>query len=100
MLSDPIIKEQNFDLRKYVKAHHFNYSNASTPMIKLTLEFTAEAMATNLTEAPLNKTQRIEKLDNGHYVLTVDIEDSILLDGWINTWKEVLGIIRVEKYAL
>ena len=97
VLSDPIIKEQNFDLRKYVKAHHFNYSNASTPMIKLTLEFTAEAMATNLTEAPLNKTQRIEKLDNGHYVLTVDIEDSILLDGWINTWKEVSGIIRVEK---
>ena len=69
-------------------------------MIKLTLEFTAEAMATNLTEAPLNKTQRIEKLDNGHYVLTVDIEDSILLDGWINTWKEVSGIIRVEKNAL
>ena len=54
-------------------------------------------MAINLSEAPLNQTQRIEKLENGHYVLTVNIEDSLLLDGWINTWKEISGIIRVEK---
>ena len=44
--------------------------------------------------------ERVEKNADGHYVLTVEIEDSLLLDGWINTWRGPAGIIRVDKTVL
>ena len=97
LLNEPAQKERDFDIKTYVREHHFNYTNEATPIVKLTLEFTSEATALNLSEAPFNRTQKIEKLDNGHYVLTVVIEDTLLLTGWINTWKEKAGIVRVEK---
>ena len=69
----------------------------SKNIISITLEFTSDTTALNLTEAPFNKTQKITRLKNGHYLLTVNIEDSLLLTGWINTWKEKAGILRIEK---
>lgn len=97
LLNEPTQKEKNFDIKQYVQEHHFNYTNEQTRLITLTLEFTSDATALNLTEAPFNKTQKITRLKNGHYLLTVNIEDSLLLTGWINTWKEKAGILRIEK---
>ena len=100
LLTEPAQKERNFDIKTYVKEHHFNYTNSETKMVKLTLVFTNEATALNLTEAPFNRTQKIEKLEDGRYRLTVKIEDSLLLDGWINTWRDIAGIVSVEKKTL
>lgn len=100
LLSEPAQREKNFNIKKYVKDHHFNYSDEHSHFVWLALEFTNEATALNLTEAPFNRSQKIEKNANGHYVLTVEIEDSLLLDGWINTWREPAGIIRVDKTVL
>lgn len=100
LLTEPAQKEFNFDIKTYVKEHHFNYTNSETKMVRLTLVFTNEATALNLTEAPFNRTQKIEKLEDGRYRLTVKIEDSLLLDGWINTWRDIAGIVSVEKKTL
>ena len=100
LLTEPAQKELNFDIKTYVKEHHFNYTNSETKMVRLTLVFTNEATALNLTEAPFNRTQKIEKLEDGRYRLTVKIEDSLLLDGWINTWRDIAGIVSVEKKTL
>lgn len=97
LLNDWAPKEKNFDIKTYVKEHHFNYSNVDTRTVLLTMEFVNEITALNLTEAPFNRTQTINKLDNGHYELNVEIEDSLLLNGWINTWKDIAGIVRIEK---
>lgn len=97
LLNDWAPKEKNFDIKTYVKEHHFNYSNVDTRTVLLTMEFVNEITALNLTEAPFNCTQTINKLDNGHYELNVEIEDSLLLNGWINTWKDIAGIVRIEK---
>ena len=100
LLTEPAQKELNFDIKTYVKEHHFNYTNSETKMVRLTLVFTNEATALNLTEAPFNRTQKIEKLEDGRYRLTVKIEDTLLLDGWINTWRDIAGIESVEKKTL
>lgn len=100
LLNEPAQREKNFNIKKYVKDHHFNYSDEHSHIVWLTLEFTNEATALNLTEAPFNRSQKIEKNADGHYVLTVEIEDSLLLDGWINTWRGPAGIIRVDKTVL
>lgn len=100
LLTEPAQKEFNFDIKTYVKEHHFNYTNSETKMVRLTLVFTNEATALNLTEAPFNRTQKIEKLEDGRYRLTVKIEDTLLLDGWINTWRDIAGIESVEKKTL
>ena len=97
LLNELAQKERNFDIKTYVKEHHFNYSNEYTRTVLLTIEFTNEATALNLTEAPFNRTQTIKKLNNGHYELNVEIEDSLLLSGWVNTWKDIAGIVRIEK---
>lgn len=97
LLDVTAFSDRAFNIRKYVQEHHFNYTNEDTKKILLTLEFTSDTTALNLKEAPFNRTQKLQKLPNGHYLLTVEIEDTLLLDGWINTWKASSGIIRIEK---
>ena len=50
-----------------------------------------------MKETPFNPTQKIVQLDNGNFELTVEIEDSILLNGWIESWRESGGFVKVEK---
>ncbi len=40
-----------------------------------------------MKETPFNPTQKIVQLDNRNFELTVEIEDSILLNGWIESWR-------------
>lgn len=86
----------DFNVREYANSIHFNYVGDERTMVHLVLEFTNPQTALNLTEAPFNRTQKIEELEDG-YRLDVDIEDSLLLDGWIKTWEEIAGIRKVEK---
>ena len=88
---------QHFDLERYIRERHFNYSGDELRTIHLVMDFTNEQTAMNLREAPFTRHQTITELENGTYRLEADLEDSILLDGWINTWREIAGIVKVEK---
>lgn len=86
---------KNFNLKSYVKNNHFNYGSGSK--VQLRIEFTNPITAVNMKETPFNPTQKIVQLDNGNFELTVEIEDSILLNGWIESWRESGGFVKVEK---
>ena len=88
---------QHFDLERYIRERHFNYSGDELRTIHLIMDFTNEQTAMNLREAPFTRHQTITELENGTYRLEANLEDSILLDGWINTWREIAGIVKVEK---
>lgn len=85
----------DFNLKSYVRNNHFNYGNGKK--VHLKIEFTNPKTAVNMQETPFNPSQRIVKLDNGNYELTVEMEDSILLNGWIESWRDIGGFVRVER---
>lgn len=97
LLSEAANPVPGFDLNRYIDERHFNYSGDELRNIHLVLEFTNEQTAMNLREAPFTRNQTITELASGGYRLEADLEDSILLDGWINTWQEIAGITKVEK---
>ena len=97
LLSEAATPVPGFDLNHYIDERHFNYSGDELRNIHLVLEFTNEQTAMNLREAPFTRNQIITELPSGGYRLEADLEDSILLDGWINTWREIAGITKVEK---
>ena len=97
LLAEAATPVPNFDLKRYINERHFNYSGDELRNIHLVLEFTNEQTAMNLREAPFTRNQTITELASGGYRLEADLEDSILLDGWINTWQEIAGITKVEK---
>ncbi len=88
----------DFALDRYVAERHFNYSNGRK--IRLVLEFTNAVTAKNLEETPFNRTQVLERLPDGAWRLTADMDDTVLLDGWIAAWKATAGIRRVEKTVI
>ena len=69
-------------------------------MIQLSFELTGERTVFLLRETPFNKTQEIEDLEPGLWRVTVEIADSILVDGWLATWKERAGIRNIVKRSL
>lgn len=89
-----------FKIDEYVFGRHFNYSGDDPQFVRLTLVFSNPETKLNLEESPFNKTQHIENQPDGRYKLTVIIEDSLLLDGWIKTWKEIAGISFIEKVSV
>ena len=97
LLSEAANPVPGFDLNRYIDERHFNYSGDELRNIHLVLEFTNEQTAMNLREVPFTRNQIITELSSGGYRLEADLEDSILLDGWINTWREIAGITKVEK---
>lgn len=64
------------------------------------LEFESDQTARNLTETPFNTSQTLEKGEDGIWHLEVDIQDSMLLDGWVAMWKEKAGIRRSDKQPI
>ena len=89
-----------FKIAQYVASRHFNYSGDELKIVRLTLVFSNPETKLNLEESPFNKTQRIETQPDGRFKLTVTIEDSLLLEGWIKTWKDVAGISFIEKVSV
>ncbi|MCD8339301.1 MAG: WYL domain-containing protein [Burkholderiales bacterium] len=99
------IPPADFSLKKYLSSGSFNYDYPGRGQpIRLSFLFSNDITAVNLQETPFNKTQKIRKLTNGKnkgkYRLTVDIEDTFLLDAWIKTWTEMAGIENVKKKPL
>lgn len=82
----PAVRPRDFDLQGYVNDRHFNFSNGA--WIHWILEFESDQTARNLTETPFNTSQVLEKREDGIWHLEVDIQDSMLLDGWVAMWKE------------
>lgn len=98
VLDFPADRPKDFELDRYVKDRHFNYSNGRK--IHLVLEFTNGVTANNLKETPFNETQTLELQHNGVWRLEADLDDTVLLDGWIAAWRDAAGIRLVEKTAL
>ena len=98
VLDFPAVRPEDFALDKYIAERHFNYSNGRR--VRLLLEFTNPETARNLSETPFNPTQKLEKLPDGAWRLEADMDDTVLLDGWIAGWREKAGIRRAEKTPL
>lgn len=97
VLKEKVEKPANFDLNRYIRERHFNYSSDEIQTIRLTIEFTNPDMVVYLTESPLTRTQLISKIGPSSWRLTAQLEDSLLLDGWIAMWKEGAGMTKIEK---
>ena len=82
---EPFERPKTFDLDAYVNAAPFNYAQGRT--IRLEILTDDPALVKNLTETPFNRSQRIAPAqideDTPGWTLTVELEDSLLLDGWL-----------------
>ena len=90
-------RPKDFSLDSYVNSCHFNYSDGSGRKVELSFRFTNAVTALNLNETPFNRTQRIEKLPDGSFHLSVILTDSPLIDGWIAVWKDKAGISELTR---
>lgn len=88
---------EGFDLQTYLKSVPFNYTFRPTRYIHLSIELTNPYSIVNLRETPFNDTQRITKLDQNLWRVEADVIDSMLLDGWLATWRDEYGIQSVHK---
>ncbi len=94
LIERPSVVPKDFRLKEYVAKKLFNYGSGRKVILQMV--FTSPETALNREETPFNSTQKIEKLEDGKYRLTVQIEDSILLHGWIESWREKAGIESVK----
>jgi predicted DNA-binding transcriptional regulator YafY len=99
-VTDRAFSPKGFSLRQYVSERHFNYTDGELRMVRLSFELTGERTVFTLRETPFNETQVIEELAPGLWRVTVEIADSVLLDGWLAAWKERAGIRNVVKESL
>ena len=88
----------NFNLRDYVRDGKFIYGKKG--LVRLELFFKNKDTARILQETPFNEGQTIEQLPDGSFKLTVVIEDSNNLKGWIESWREDAEIVDVKKTRL
>ncbi len=98
--TDKAFSPAGFSLRQYIADQHFNYTDGEPRMIRLSFELTGERTVFTLRETPFNKTQVIENLAPGLWCVTVDIADSVLVDGWLAAWKDRAGIRNIQKIPL
>lgn len=98
VLDFPAERPKNFTLDAYIASRHFNYSNGGK--VRLELEFESDVMAKNLCETPLTRTQKLERLPDGFWRLEADVDDTVLLDGWIAAWSKGGRIRNVKKARL
>lgn len=90
-------RPKDFSLDSYVNSCHFNYSDGSGRKVELSFRFTNAVTALNLNETPFNRTQRLEKLPDGSFHLSVILTDSPLIDSWIAVWKDKAGISELTR---
>lgn len=91
------VNREGFDLDAYLAEKPFNYAYGDFRHIRLEFAFTSDRLATTLTETPFNETQILQRFDDGSYKVKVDIDDSMLLTSWLNTWGEREGIHSIVK---
>ena len=97
MLERPADVPEGFSLSAYLKSVPFNYTFTDSCPIRLSFEITNPDSVSNLRETPFNPSQRITEKEEGVWTVEVDIIDSLLLDGWLATWKDISGIRNVVK---
>ena len=90
-------RPKTFSLDAYVDSRHFNYSDGSGRKVELSFRFTNAVTALNLNETPFNRTQKIEKLPDGTFRLSVILTDSPLIDGWLAVWSSMAGISELSR---
>ncbi len=89
---------KDFSLKQYVKGRHFNYGTGE--LVHLSFVFSNDDTYQNLKETPIGQNQKLtistSKKSKGKYRLTTDIENSLLLKGWIEMWKDIAGIEDIK----
>lgn len=85
-VNEAAVRDPRFSLKQYVHSRHFNYSNGER--IQLTVRTDNEVLATNLTETPFNKTQNLVKTIGGDWTLSAEVDDTVLIDGWLAVWEK------------
>ena len=91
----PAERPEGFSLQRYIAERHLNFSNGKKVLLEI--EFTNPITAKNMLETPFTKDQKLEQLDDGAWRLQAEVDDTVILDGWLATWKDVAGIRRVVK---
>lgn len=82
------------DVRLYLVCMFDRYENVRHLALH---RLTNAVTALNLNETPFNRTQRLEKLPDGSFHLSVILTDSPLIDGWIAVWKDKAGISELTR---
>ena len=91
----PAERPEGFSLQRYIAERHLNFSNGKKVLLEI--EFTNPITAKNMLETPFTKDQKLEQLDDGAWRLQAEMDDTVILDGWLAAWKDVAGIRRVVK---
>lgn len=98
ILSRSASRPANFSIDAYVRSKPFNYCDDKVDRIRLSFETENKDTVATLRETPFNRTQTITELEKGRWKVEVaEIADSLLLDGWLNTWKEPGKLSRIRK---
>lgn len=88
-------RPEDFDLEDYTAKAPFNYAQGRTIHLEI---FTDDpVLVRNLTETPFNRSQKIlpDLTRKTGWKIEVDIEDSLLLDGWLAMRRS--SIIETRK---
>ena len=84
-----------FVLDDYIRSRHFNYSRGGR--VRLSFETAKEKTVRNLSETPFNESQTIEAIGAGRWLITAEMPDSRLIDGWLAMWSEESGIENLRR---
>lgn len=95
VLSFEADRPKGFSLDAYVTSRHFNYSNGGK--VRLEFEFKSDVTAKNLAETPFSRTQKLERLSDGFWRVEADVDDTVLIDGWLAAWTKGCGIRNLKK---
>lgn len=98
LLEFAVDRPKGFSLQSYIASRHINYSNGKK--IRFVIEFTDAMTKTVLEETPFDPSQKITALADGAWRLEAIVDDTVLLDGWVASWKQAAGIRFVEKSQL
>lgn len=98
VLDFPSERPKNFALKDYINARHVNYSNGGK--VLFVVEFESPKTKLILEETPFNRTQELIETADGKWRLQAVMDDTVLLDGWVASWKTEAKITRAEKRPL
>ena len=102
IIDDTHIRNVHFFVTRIDTANHTAQVYAdvqiTTPMERFD-KMKAEGI-NDFIEMPFNKTQRITMLKDGKAQIDVDIEDSLHLHGFLETWKKPWGLTDLKKTVI
>ena len=97
-LAEPAARPRNFCLAEAAKT--LPVPQDGKKPVRLSFDFTSQALARMLAETPFGPHQRIARTNAGTYSLSVILRDSPRIYAWIALWKETGGITNAKVETL